>query len=309
MSSERTTTIDLDFRGCPECVGAFLVRTSAGPVLVEAGPARCLPALEAGLAAEGTGLHEVRELLLTHIHLDHAGATGACTAAGATAHVHPRGARHLIEPERLMASATRVFGSFLEENLGHLEPSPSERVRPVEDGERIVIGDASFTAVETPGHAAHHHAWLLEADGRREVFAGDAAGMRIPGTSFATLPLVAPEFDPQAWQASIERIRGLEPDALWLTHFGRVDEPMSFLDSVSRRLEAETALVSELLENADDVEIEDHIPAYRAWHHAQAETHQVDPALLDRHCPDLHFRSNLVGVDRWLRRRAARSSG
>jgi glyoxylase-like metal-dependent hydrolase (beta-lactamase superfamily II) len=193
------TTIDLGYRGCPEHVGAFLVRTSDGPVLVECGPAHCLPALTHGLEQAGTALEDIRHLFLTHIHLDHAGATGACTKAGAQAHVHPRGARHLVDPSQLMGSARRVFGAFLDTYLGCLEASDDSMVDPVEDQQVIDVGTARFTAIETPGHARHHHAWLAEIDGTRHLFSGDVAGMRLPGTDFVTLPLVAPELDTATW--------------------------------------------------------------------------------------------------------------
>ena len=177
IDSEPITTIDLRFKGIREFVGAFLIRSPEGPVLVECGPALCLPALEEGLRSHGCTLNDVRHVFLTHIHLDHAGATGACTRAGATAYVHPRGAPHLVNPSRLMSSASRVFGEELERHLGWLEPSAEDRIVPVEDGRTIQLGDMRFTAIETLGHAKHHHAWLLEHEGRRHVFTGDTAGL------------------------------------------------------------------------------------------------------------------------------------
>jgi len=293
------TPVDLGYRGLDEYVAAFLIRSSEGPVLVECGPAKCLPRLESGLARHGLQLGDIRHVFLTHIHLDHAGASGQCAEAGATIHVHPRGARHLVDPSRLMASATRVFGDALDRDLGSLEPSPGERVHPVADGESVVVGDLRFTAIETTGHARHHHAWMLESDGRRDLFSGDAAGMRLPGSGFPTLPLVAPDLDPVAWRASIERMLALSPDAVWLTHFGRLDDQRTFMRKTAERVRTETEFVMSLLANGD-LDEAGRIERYRAWHADLAEGLGIDRGLLDRHCDEHHFRANLQGVAHML---------
>ena len=199
-----------------------------------------------------------------------------------------------------MASASRVFGEELERHLGWLEPSPEEQIVPTADGETIQLGDMRFTAVETLGHASHHHAWLLEVDGERHVFSGDTAGMRVPGTTFVTLPLVAPELDPVAWSASIDRVRALQADRLWLTHFGPVEEQDDFLANASARLHAETAFLRSLLETSEDEAQEALVGRYRRWHAAQARAHGIDPTLLEHHCSDLHYEANLAGAKRWL---------
>jgi glyoxylase-like metal-dependent hydrolase (beta-lactamase superfamily II) len=299
---ELVTTIDLHFKGLREHVAAFLVRSPEGPVLVECGPALCLPALEKGLGALGLSLSDIKRLFLTHIHLDHAGATGSCTRAGATAYVHPRGAPHLVDPSRLMGSASRVFGEELDQHLGWLEPSPENQIVAVEDGQTIQIGEMSFTAIETLGHASHHHAWLMTYEGERHVFSGDTAGMRLPGTSFVTLPLVAPELDPVKWQESIKRVGDLQADRLWLTHFGSVDDQEAFLRDASALLHTECALLRSLLEGTPDPNPEDVIARYRSWHLDLAKQHQIDPDLLNRYCSDIHYESNIAGATRWLLR-------
>ena len=298
----RITTIDLRYRGIDRCVAAFLVATSTGEVLVECGPARCLDALRSGLADAGSGMESIEHLFLTHIHLDHAGATGACTASGMTAHVHERGAIHLVDPDKLMASANRVFGKALEEDLGSLVASRAANVAPASEGYSVRIGDTSFTAIETPGHARHHHAWLVENGDARHLFSGDAAGMCLPGTRFATLPLVAPEFDLVTWLDSIDRLRTLEYDKLWLTHFGVIEDHRDFLDHVEARLRSETEFVRDLLTRAGQAPNDDLIGPYRTWHDREAARHGVDPDLLQVHCTDQHFRANLSGVRRWLER-------
>lgn len=303
IGTELVTTIDLHFKGLREHVGAFLVRSPEGPILVECGPALCLPALEKGLQSHGHSLSDIKHVFLTHIHLDHAGATGACTRAGATAYVHPRGAPHLVDPSRLMTSASRVFGEELDLHLGWLEPSPENQIVAVEDGRTIQIGEMSFTAVETLGHASHHHSWLMAYQGERHVFTGDTAGMRLPGSSFVTLPLVAPELDPVAWLDSIKRVQDLQADRLWLTHFGPVDDQTGFLEDASIRLDAECAFLRSLLKDAtEEAPPELIIQRYRSWHSEQARQHEVDLEELDTYCSNIHYEANIAGARRWLLR-------
>ena len=293
--------IDLGYRELAEYVAVFLIMSSDGPVLVECGPAKCLPRLEYGLKAHGLELKDIRHVFLTHIHLDHAGASGQCADAGAMIHVHPKGARHLVDPTRLMDSATRVFGDALDRDLGRLEASPAERVHSVADGESVEVGGLRFTAIETTGHARHHHAWMLEGPGRRDLFSGDAAGMRLPGSQFPTLPLVAPDLDPRAWLASIDRILLLSPDAIWLTHFGRLDEQSRFLREAAGRIESEIDFIKSLLSDSDMLQSE-RIERYRAWHTEIATRSDVDLTLLELHCDEHHFRANLQGVAHMLER-------
>ena len=292
--------IDLNYRNVPENAAAFLVRTGAGPVLVECGPSHCVPALQQGLGAHGVTLEDVKHLFLTHIHLDHAGATGACTQRGARAYVHPRGARHLVDPERLMVSAARIYGTALDTLLGPLEASPAESIQAVADGERITIGDVVFQAVETLGHAQHHHSWLVEIDQTKHLFTGDSIGMRLPSTEFAVLPLVPPELDPAAWLDSIERTRNLQADAIWLTHFGLLGEQGPFLDQVATRLQDECAFIKNLLEEDPDATREQQRARYRAWQLEQAAPYGVTAAMLERMCDDFHYDANLNGVTRFI---------
>ena len=293
------TTIDLGYKGIPERAAAYLIESGDSRILVDCGPARCQTRLEAGLAAQGFVPAEITHLLLTHIHLDHAGASGYLSNLGAQVHVHPRGAPHLLDPSRLNRSARRVFGEELDTDLGELEPSPSARVHPVADEDVVSDGTLRLMAIETPGHASHHHAWLLEDGGTRHLFCGDTAGMRIPGTSFVTLPLVAPEFDRDLWLASIERVRSLRADTLWLTHFGSIDQPDAFLDQAAERISTESAFIVELLEAHPGLEPDQLAPEYHAWHLDLARPHGIDQARLDHFCDPSHYTANIAGVGRW----------
>lgn len=294
-------TIDLCFRGSSGAAAAFLVRTDEGPVLVECGPANTFQTLVTSLANANVQLPNVKHVFLTHIHLDHAGALGAVTANGTLAHVHRRGARHLTNTERLNVGSKMVFGDQFESSLGPIAPSPAECVHACNDGETIEIGNFRFTALDTPGHAEHHMCWLLEHPGGRELFTGDVAGMRLPGTDFQTLPMVPNQFDRERWLASIDRLQGMDFDRLWLTHMGRCDQPSTWLRTIRDRVDQETDLIESLLDDSNDRA--DMIHRYREWQEARASDANVPAELVKAYCHDAHYDMNISGVAQSLARR------
>ncbi len=212
-------------------IGAFLVRTSAGPVLVETGPESLWDHLEAAVHAEGFALEDIRHVLVTHIHLDHAGAAWRLARHGARIHVHPAGAPHLQDPTKLLKSATRIYGDAMDRLWGRLEPIPADRLVPVADGETVRIGEAAFQALHTPGHAVHHITWRLD-DG---LFTGDVGGIRI-GSGPAIPPFPPPDIDLAAWLLSIGRMREARPRTVFPTHFGIKRDGAAHLDSLEENL-------------------------------------------------------------------------
>lgn len=216
-------TLDLHHK-LPGDIAAYLVESSAGPILIECGPAATIPALETGLLRHGYRPADVRHLFVTHIHLDHAGAAGWLARHGAHVYVHARGAAHLIDPSRLLASARRIYGEMLDLLWGPLWPLAAEQLTPLHDGQIVTLGDVQITAIETPGHARHHHAFLLGD----VLFTGDAAGM-ILNRDMMSLPAPPPEFDREAWLATLDKIAALAPRALYPTHFGRQDDVAAVL--------------------------------------------------------------------------------
>ena len=156
MATNRILTLDLNFQGRAHATAVFLIRHTTGVVLIESGPGSTQSALEAGLAREGLAPGDVTHVLLTHIHLDHAGAAGWLARQGAEIYVHPLGAPHLLNPEKLLASARRIYGDRMETLWGEFLPVPEPQLRVTTDSQEIVIGQLKFVPIHTPGHAEHH---------------------------------------------------------------------------------------------------------------------------------------------------------
>ncbi len=212
----RIETLDLEFQGTPHVIASFVLHGPDGVVLIEPGPASTTGMLLAGLQRLGLRPADVRDVLVTHIHLDHAGAAGYWARQGARVFVHPLGAPHLIDPSRLLASAERIYGDRMEQLWGDVLAAPPERVVAVPDGGVIEAGGLRLRALDTPGHARHHHVYVLGD----VVFAGDAAGIQLPGHSWTDLPAPPPEFDLPAWKRTLARLRELGLGTLYRTHFG-----------------------------------------------------------------------------------------
>jgi glyoxylase-like metal-dependent hydrolase (beta-lactamase superfamily II) len=229
--------IDLQHRGAERVIGCYLLATDDGPALFDCGPASDIGALKAGLQDRGLRLSDVRHLLLSHIHLDHAGATGVLVREHPELQVHVSevGAPHLVDPARLERSARRLYGETFDDLWGELAPVPEENVRIV--GENT-LGLETFP---TTGHASHHVSYLSD-DGT--LYAGDAAGVRIQPDDYVAPPAPPPEFDPAAWERTIDEIGRREPARLALIHFGVVDAPQPHLEELRARIHAWTALVA-----------------------------------------------------------------
>jgi glyoxylase-like metal-dependent hydrolase (beta-lactamase superfamily II) len=221
--------IDLLHLGRERVIASYLLDTTDGPALLDCGPTTCVDALEAGLATHGLAVTDIRHLLLTHIHLDHAGAAGVLVRKhpGLQVHVSPVGLPHLVDPERLETSARRLYGDSFDSLWGELAPIPAENVHALEGA---VIGLDSFP---TPGHASHHVCYL-DPDGT--LYAGDACGVRVlPGRSVMP-PTPPPDIDVAAWQTTFDEIGRREPERLALIHFGVAEDVRRHLEELELRL-------------------------------------------------------------------------
>jgi glyoxylase-like metal-dependent hydrolase (beta-lactamase superfamily II) len=234
MAKTEVITLDLNFQGKTQAIAAYLIKHSSGVVLVECGPGSTLPALQAALKAHGFSSADVTHVLLTHIHLDHAGSAGWWGRQGAQIIVHPVGAPHMLNPEKLLASATRIYGDKMETLWGEFLPVPEDRLRIVNDGEEIAIGNLRFLPINTPGHAEHHYAYLFED----LCFTGDVGGVRIPGYPYLRLPMPPPELHFGKWRETLTRLRKEKFNRIAPTHFGIFNDPQWHLDQLEKELNA-----------------------------------------------------------------------
>jgi glyoxylase-like metal-dependent hydrolase (beta-lactamase superfamily II) len=228
--------IDLRFGGRERVIGVYLLETEDGPALFDCGPTTCVGRLKDGLAERGLALTDLRHLLLSHIHLDHAGAAGVLVREhpGLRVHVSEVGAPHLVDPERLERSARRLYGAEFDTLWGELAPVPERNVEVVG---RDVLGLECFPS---PGHAKHHVCYL-ERGGT--LYAGDAAGVRIQPARYVMPPTPPPEIDLEAWEATLDEIERRAPERLALIHFGVVSEPAPHLAELRRRVREWAAVV------------------------------------------------------------------
>ena len=277
--------IDLLHNGAARTVASYVLETDDGPAIFDCGPSTTIEALLAGLAARGLELTEIRHLLLSHIHFDHAGAAGVLVREhpGLQVHVSEIGAPHLVDPSRLEASARRLYGDAFDILWGELAPVPAENVRVV--GERVL----GLECFPTPGHASHHVSYL---GGDGTLYAGDAAGVRVlPGRTVLP-PTPPPEVDVELWQRTIDEIERRDPERLALIHFGVADDPVRHL--------AELQL--ELYDWAEFV----HGGASEEEFVAYCRTELADAGEdLDAYAAAMPFWQSYRGLKRWSEKQAA----
>ncbi len=247
--TDRTSVefVDLEFLGHPGVIGTGVLPARAGVWLIDPGPSSALGTLEKNLAALGLSLADVRGVALTHVHLDHAGATGTVTRQrpDIPVFVHERGAPHLIDPTRLLESAGRLYGGSLETLWGEVLPVPAGNVRVLKGGERLDLDGRTVAVLYTPGHASHHVAYLDANTG--SAFVGDTGGVRLTPAPHPVAPTPPPDIDLAAWTDSISRINDWRPSRLYVTHFGAVDAPRDHLEELEHQLTASADLVREIL--------------------------------------------------------------
>lgn len=297
-------TIDLEFQGRRQVIATAVVPCQGGVVLVDPGPSSCLPALGRGLAAHGLGLADVRALLLTHIHLDHAGATGTLVRQrpDLPVYVHQIGAKHLAAPEKLIASATRLYGAAMDRLWGEFLAVPAEALHPLAGGETIEIGGCRFDVAYTPGHAVHHVSYFDARD--RMAYVGDTAGILIDGYALAATP--PPDIDLELWDASLRTIESWAPGSLFLTHFGAVPDITAHLGRYRATLARSASQVrAALAAGSDDAE---RIEAFVQWLRADARAGASESAA-DAAEAAAPFDQIWQGLARYWRKRAEREAG
>jgi glyoxylase-like metal-dependent hydrolase (beta-lactamase superfamily II) len=273
MAPTHIVTLDLNFQGRPHAIAAYLIRQGDAVVLVESGPGSTLAALEAGLAKEGLSPRHVTHVLLTHIHLDHAGAAGWLARQGAQVFVHPVGAPHMLNPEKLIASASRIYGERMEPLWGQFLPVPQSQLTVLNDAEEVVIGNLKFIPLDTPGHAEHHYSYLFED----VLFSGDVGGVRIPGYPYLRVPMPPPELHIERWHASIAKLRRQKAARIAPTHFGIFDDPQWQLDEVEKGLDSASRWLEETMPS--DPSIEELRKSFSAWMATEGEKMGLDEGV------------------------------
>jgi glyoxylase-like metal-dependent hydrolase (beta-lactamase superfamily II) len=239
--------VDLEFLGHPEIIATAIIHGTSGVSLIDPGPSTSLDTLRKALERKGIRTSDIRQLLLTHIHLDHAGATGTMVRDNPRIEVwvHENGVRHLVDPSKLLASAARLYKEDMDRLWGEFLPVPEDRIRPLKGGERFEASGRELHVAYTPGHASHHVSYF--DPGSRVAFVGDTAGIRRGDGKYVLAPTPPPDIDLEAWHESERRILAWEPETLFLTHFGPYTGARVHFQQLFARIADWSALVLRLL--------------------------------------------------------------
>jgi glyoxylase-like metal-dependent hydrolase (beta-lactamase superfamily II) len=270
--------LDLNFQGFAGAIAVYLIPHAHGAVLVECGPGSTTSALEASLQALGLRVNEITDVLLTHIHLDHAGAAGWLARRGTRIHVHPVGAPHLINPEKLLSSARRIYGDNMQTLWGDFLPVPEDHLYTHQDDEVIEIEGLRFRALDTPGHAYHHFAYLHQD----VCFSGDIGGVRLGRARHLRLPMPPPEFSLELWRDSIHRLKVEYGNGAFQriapTHFGFFEDPDWHLKAVEQALDDVEGWITQVMPtNPSTEELKD---MFMQWTQERSLQYGLDPGLL-----------------------------
>jgi glyoxylase-like metal-dependent hydrolase (beta-lactamase superfamily II) len=292
--------IDLGFLGRSDVIAAVIVQGPDGVAIVDPGPTTCLATLEEGLQAHGIRWNDVRHILLTHIHLDHAGAVGTIVREHPhiSVLVHERGAKHMIDPSRLLDSATRVYGDQMDRLWGEFAAVPEANIVLLSGGETIQAGGRAFDVAYTPGHAAHHVSFFDSSSG--VAFVGDVAGV-CRSQGYVLPPTPPPDIDLDAWHESVNRILVWSPSTLFLTHFGAVTRVRPHLAELLDNLTQAANVVRESLPGpASD---EEKSEQFAGWLRQELRR-QMSDAEVDAYLVAAGFKYLWYGLARYWRKRA-----
>ncbi len=274
--NQKIEVIDLCFQGNTHAVASFLVHTSEGPLLIETGPHSTYSRSLQALNEKGIAVEDIKHVLITHIHLDHAGAAWAWAQNGATIYLHHSGEKHMIDPSKLYASAQRIYGDEMFRLWGDLKPISPQKMVTVDHLEELTFGDTTIKALHTPGHAIHHIAWQLEDT----LFAGDSAGVKIDGGPVMP-PCPPPDINLRHWNESLDMIDKRNIQTLYLTHFGQVNEVSGHLQALKVKLDDWANWVKERLEMGQ--QSDQMIPDFKEYVANQLKGKGVDTAGIEKY--------------------------
>jgi len=294
--------VDLNFQGIARVIATAVIDGPDGVTLVDPGPTSCLATLQHRLGELGVSIDDVTSLLLTHIHLDHAGVSGSLVRMNprVRVYVHERGAPHMVDPSRLLESASRLYGDQMDRLWGTFEAVPAGSVHVLSGGETLAVAGRVLDVAYTPGHASHHVSYF---DARSRIaFVGDTAGVRIGSAPFIQPPTPPPDIDLDAWSISAERILAWQPETLFLTHFGPSQSPANHLQELLERLRTNARIAKAALDlgGTDEDQARHYQQEARLElrrHMTEAEVTSYELAVPLDHC--------YLGLARYWRKRAA----
>lgn len=301
----KITTLDDNWMGRPKSIGTALLESDGHRAIVDPGPGSTLDTLKKQLRVHGASVSNLDAILLTHIHLDHAGATGALVRENPNLaiYVHRLGAPHMIDPSKLLASAARLWPDNLHQLFGEAVPVPAENLRILEGGETIPLGSRKIEVAYTPGHASHHVSYFEDAEG--VVFVGDTTGIKIEGHSYVMPATPPPDIDLKIWDGSFAAILERKPKRLFLTHFGFSDDPATHIAQFRERLHRWMEMTEKILQSApsDEAAMESFMTKARA----EIGEH-LPPQDVEQYAATAGLNLSFLGLARHARKRAQAAS-
>jgi glyoxylase-like metal-dependent hydrolase (beta-lactamase superfamily II) len=277
MENPTINIIDLNFLGRSGTIGAYLVPHSSGAILVESGPGSTIPNLLNGIQRHGYSLKDITDVFLTHIHLDHAGAAGWLSQQGCRIHVHENGASHLINPEKLLASAGRLYGDKMDTLWGQFLPVSEEKLFVMHDNEVVDIDGLSIRSLDVPGHANHHLVYLVGD----ACFTGDIGGIRLNPKKFISLPMPPPDIHLERWRTSSRSIQRFAPTRIVPTHFGVYTDGAWHLQAVLDELDEVQGWMEEVM--PQNLPLEELRRRFIEFEYERAAKYHVQKEIIEAH--------------------------
>ena len=301
----KITTLDDNWMGRPKSIGTALLESDGHRAIVDPGPGSTLDTLKKQLRARGASVSDLDAILLTHIHLDHAGASGALVRENPklAVYVHRLGAPHMIDPSKLLASAARLWPDTLQQLFGEAVPVPAENLRILEGGETIPLGSRKIEVAYTPGHASHHVSYFENIEG--VAFVGDTVGIKIEGHSYVMPATPPPDIDLKIWDGSFAAILERKPERLFLTHFGFSDNPAAHIAQFRERLHLWMEMTEKILQSAPSDEAA--MESFMAKARAEIGEH-LPPQDVEQYAATAGLNLSFLGLARHARKRAQAAS-
>jgi glyoxylase-like metal-dependent hydrolase (beta-lactamase superfamily II) len=270
-------TLDHHFLNMPEVIATYAIVGEKSAAIIETGPASTLNTILESLRSLGVQPKDVRDVLVTHIHFDHAGASWWWAKQGATIHVHPNGAPHLIDPSKLIASATRLYKDQMDFLWGKIEPVPTNQVHIVNDGDTVEAAGVILKAIDTPGHAKHHHAYQLGD----AAFTGDVSGVHLPDFDWTAVPAPPPEFDMEAWEATLKKLAAFNFNTIYPTHYGAIHNPNEHLSKLAPLVRACAEFVRDRMN--EGLTRDQIVPIYMEWNAQRCTARDKERNAVERY--------------------------